>query len=258
MAETSSSEISVRWMWKSNADPWSTTELEEWRSYSDIEISVIEEAHKGKEPSVILNDYHINFYKSVQISNNNQNNQRPIKRVVAKEGEELSSLCQQRFQTNPIHPSAPFRTSSWFFTDEVEKYFNIDKLYNEWGFLVVLEMMVQEAAKGLLVEGIHAGCQQQAESMVIELLQVKKGTPKEVTACCARLYCRESFLFKKLNECMRLIGDEGYEQMWKEKARTLGPFAWLLEQLPNPYTDQNMTVYRSATLSDDSIEQFRH
>jgi hypothetical protein len=139
----------------------------------------------------------------------------------------------------------------------VEEHFNIDKLCNVFGLSVVLEMMVPEAANGLIVEGILACRQERGESMARELLNVRKGTLQEITACCARLYCKDSFLYHKLNECMRLMGDEEYEQLWKQKARTLGPFAWLLELLPNPYTDQNMTVYRNAALSDDLIEQFR-
>ena len=256
MTETPSSKISIQWMWKSNSHPWSLAEPAEWSSYSDIEKSIIEQAYQNNQPEVVLDDYQINFKQSVQISNNNQNSQMPVKRIATKKRGGLHRLREQRFMPSPLHPSAPFQDSRLSFSDEVEKYFKVDELYNEFGSSVTLQMMVEKAVTGLIVEGKQVGKQKEAEWMAAQLLEVEKGTHKEVTECCARLYCMDSFLYRRLNECMRLIGDEAYEQLWKQKVRTLGPYAWLLESLENPFTDQKTTVYRSADLSDELIETF--
>ena len=53
-----------------------------WTNYSDIETAIIEEAFVNKEEKVILDDYHILFKQSVQISNQNWYYQRSVKRVI--------------------------------------------------------------------------------------------------------------------------------------------------------------------------------
>ena len=43
-----SSRNRVEWMWKSNADPWTSSQKEEWRTYSDVETAIIEQAYQAK------------------------------------------------------------------------------------------------------------------------------------------------------------------------------------------------------------------
>ncbi|UJR17963.1 hypothetical protein I4U23_004862 [Adineta vaga] len=89
--------------------------------------------------------------------------------------------------------------------------------------------------------------------------QGKQGTSQEVWQCCTRLYCMESFLYKKINEYMRLVGDEEYENLWKNKLPIFGPFAFLLLwREVEPYSSNSKkTVYRGAYLSDDLIAYYR-
>lgn len=101
----------IEWMWKSNANPWSHSEPEEWCSYSDIEIAIIEEAYNKKESEVFLDDYYIDFKHSVQISNNNFNNQRPVKRMT-KCNQEESNLRNERFMPHAVIPAASFNAGN--------------------------------------------------------------------------------------------------------------------------------------------------
>jgi hypothetical protein len=117
--------------------------------------------------------------------------------------------------------------------------------------------MVQKAAEGLIIEGKKLGKQRQGEWMAERLLKHKESTLKEIEECCIRLYCRESFLFTKLNEFMRLTADAQYEQIWKSKLPTFGPLALLLWNLNMHFGGKKMTVYRGTNLSDDLIDQFR-
>jgi hypothetical protein len=69
----------------------------------------------------------------------------------------------------------------------------------------------------------------------------------------------ESFLYKKLNETMRLIGSKEHEQEWRNNIPTLGPFCLLLWDNPfgNKATKRGTIFYRGANLSDQLISIFK-
>jgi hypothetical protein len=102
------------------------------------------------------------------------------------------------------------------------------------------------------------GKQKEAECMTEQLLKVKDGTSEEIWQCCAHLYTMESFLYKKMNEYMRLVGDKQHEQLWKSKVLTFGPFAHLLGAFMTSKKYTKMTVYCGANLSDDLIDKYRN
>jgi hypothetical protein len=117
-------------------------------------------------------------------------------------------------------------------------------------------MLVNSACEGLLIEGKQAGRLRQAERMVQELIMVKNGTEREIAETCARLYTRDSFLYRKLNECMRLQYDGIHENLWKSKVCTLGPFAYLFRDLSTlTMKSKKSTVYRGMDLCEDLIKQ---
>ncbi|CAF5103233.1 unnamed protein product, partial [Rotaria sp. Silwood1] len=90
MAAAASSTISknslksVEWMWQSNPNPWSKSEPAEWRHYSDVENLIMERAYSNGEAKAVLDDYYIDFKKNRQISNIDNNKQRPVKREERK------------------------------------------------------------------------------------------------------------------------------------------------------------------------------
>jgi hypothetical protein len=120
-------------------------------------------------------------------------------------------------------------------------------------------MLIEKAAEGFIDEGKDVGKQKEGEWLARQLLKVKRGTPQEVWECCARLYCKESFLYKKMNEYMRLVGEKEHEDIWKNKISTFGPFAFLLlwRDVGTYSRDTKKIVYRGANLSDDLIAQYR-
>ncbi|UJR19958.1 hypothetical protein I4U23_023090 [Adineta vaga] len=71
----------VEWMWQSNPNPYSTTEPEEWSTYSEEPSGIIEEAYQNGDHYAYLEDYTIDLEERYQISNKNRTRRRPIKRV---------------------------------------------------------------------------------------------------------------------------------------------------------------------------------
>ncbi len=248
----------IEWLWKSNKDPWSSTEPEEWSNFSDVESAIIEDAFQKKLSDVLIDNYHIDLKRSLQISNNNENHQRPIKRVDKTMSTTGIRLREARFMPNPINPSTPFtaQTNLLMFVNEFFKHYDImndSSLENPNN----RRMVVEKAAEGVIIEGKLVGNQKEAEWIAEQLLKVKDGTSEEIWQCCAHLYTMESFLYKKMNEYMRLAGDKQHEALWKSKVVTFGPFAHLLG-LVGPRDYKKMTVYRGANLSDDLIDKYRN
>jgi hypothetical protein len=119
----------------------------------------------------------------------------------------------------------------------------------------IVPMIVENAALGIIEEGKKIGKQRVAEWMAEQLMRQKEQGMKEVWKCCACLYSMDSFLHKKLNEIMRLIGSEEHEKVWRSKIRTFGPFALLLYDNPfnsMPKTEKEL-IYRGALLSDAQV-----
>ncbi|CAF1298176.1 unnamed protein product [Adineta steineri] len=261
MAQASTAGLFVRWLWNSSDHPFSSNHFEDsWRRYSDVETAVIEEAYQMKRAEAMLDKYHIDFEHSVQISNNNLKKQRPVKRIT--DGHVESSPRVERFTSKSIVPAAPFIISTYgmggtFFL-EVMDYCEVP--HNSFPFdnSSVRRKIVEKAAEGLVIEGKKAGQQKVAEWFAGQLLKEKTGSKTEIWTCCARLYSMQSFLYKKLNEVMRLIGDPKYENVWRKKVSTFGPFALLFWKLREPEVHREMTVYRGANLSNDLIKQYKN
>ncbi|CAF1488935.1 unnamed protein product [Rotaria sp. Silwood1] len=192
----------IAWMWKANIDPWSSTEPDEWKNYSDIENMIIEEAFMAEKDIAILDDYHIIFSNNVQINNNNTNNQRPVQRIVMGERGE-QRLREARFMPNPIKLNASFRknhvfTSTLEFVRATrEKFqFQCENLEDE------LPTIVEYVALGLIIEGKLVDKKCEAEWMAEQLRKMSRNSKEVIEKCCARLYTMESFLYQKLNEAM--------------------------------------------------------
>lgn len=78
--------IYVEWMWQSNLHPFSSTEPEEWTSYSEKDCEMIEEAYRNDESSASLPNYTIDFKKRLQILNKDPTKRRPVKREEHNKG----------------------------------------------------------------------------------------------------------------------------------------------------------------------------
>ena len=258
---TTNASSRIEWMWNANADPFSTSESAEWRHYSDVENMIIEKAFSAGEPHALLDDYHIDFQLSLQISNTDINKQRQVERTVRDKNEKR--LRMERFLPNPIAPDRPFGDQYGFispFIKEVVKYLNLTKEQLPSKDETMVLMIVEKAALGIIEEGKKMGKQREAECMANLLSEKKNKGTKEVWKYCAHLYTLNSFLHKKLNEIMRLIGSEQHEEVWRDKVRTLGPFALLLwDNLSKSEMIEPKTIlYRGAQLPDDLIALFKN
>jgi hypothetical protein len=254
----------IQWMWKSNVNPFSLTEPDEWNTYSDVETRMIEEAFQKKQTEALLDGYHINFKQLVQISNNNMEKQRLVKRVVNEHAE--TRLREERFMPSSFLPSSPFGDGDLYlsaFVRATVKHFKVSTYIDEnlpFNHDLVRQMMVEKAAEGLILEGKKAGKQKEGEWMARQLLCAKNKTQEVIWKRCAQLYCMESFLYKKMNEVMRLVGEKEHEALWKSKVPTFGPFAFLLSILKKNREElgKSIIVYRGANLSDDHIDKYKN
>ena len=252
--------LRVQWMWKLGADPFSKSTPDEWGFYSDVENMIIEKAFTAGKSHAVLDDYRIDFKHNVQISSSDDNKQRPIKRMEC--GRNEKRLREERFMPNPVAPDRPFSGLYGFippFIKEVVKDLDLTREQLPSKDEKVVPMIVEKAALGIIEEGKLIGKQREAGEIVQQLRKRKKTGMKEVWRCCAYLYSLESFLYKKLNEVMRLIGSADHEQVWRSKVRTLGPFSLLLWDNPfdSKIAEPGTILYRGAKLSDHFIASFR-
>ena len=251
----------IQWMWKSSANPFSNSHPVEWKLYSDVENMIIEEAFQTGQKHAILDGYTIDFKKRIQIRNTDGNKQRPIRRMVCNRDDQ--HLREERFTFTPVDPKRPFGgLYGWIspFIKEVVKYLNITNEQLPSIDKTNVPTIVERAALGIIEEGKKIGKQREAEQMATMLRKKKYAEFKEIWVCCAHLYSMESFLYKKLNETMRLIGTEEHEQDWRDKVRTLGPFCLLLWDNPSNCKTFNggMILYRGAKLSEEQISSFEN
>jgi hypothetical protein len=239
-----------QWLWKSNPDPWQSNIEEEWKTYTDVEMSIIEDAYQQNLTYVELDNYTIDLKRLLQINKMDTNKQRPIKRI---SDVNLQCLREERF-TLPSHNSLNAITRS--FRDE-GRYMS-PKFIEEWISRnpdISISDRIEKAAQGILDEGRLLGKVAESKWLAKQLLDVKEQSWDEIALRCLYLYTRETFLYKLLNKALR---EEDLS-----KVDTLGPFCDFLwnslssEYLKSKYSYKG-TVYRGAALEFDEIEDYKH
>ena len=118
-------------------------------------------------------------------------------------------------------------------------------------------MIVDKACAGIIEEGKILARWCEAQKLAEQLMNEKNKGMKQVWICCAKLYSMECFLYRKLNEIMRLIGNDDHEQLWRSKVRTLGPYCLLLWD--NPFQTKlttQKTLYRGVKLTSEQIATY--
>lgn len=255
----SPSRTRIEWIWKLSMDSGSSGTKEEWCAFSDVESMIIEEAFQRKLAKVSIDDYQIDLKKLVQISTRDENQQNPIKQNSKDILRTNERLREARFMPNPMNPRAPFIAADRLlgFVGEILQYFKLSSDSN-LREPANRRLFVEKAAEGFIIEGKLVGKPKEAEWMARQLLKVKEAPDEVLWQCCVHLYTMESFLYKKMNEYMRLGGDEQQKELWRSKIPTFGPFAYLLSALTVDRNYKKITVYRGANLTDDVIEQYRH
>lgn len=242
----------VKWMWQSDSNAWN--------QYSDVENRIIEEAYIDNQVHVSLDDCDVNLKEKSHISNGSVNESRPIRRVIWERND--IHVRKERYISDPVAPKRSYgRQYGWIspFIQEVRRELNLGLEQSPSENETVIPMIVEKACRGIIEEGRESGREREAEWMAKELFKYKHKEKKEIWICCARLYTMETFLYKKLNETMRLIGDQGHEQLWHSKVPTLGPFALLLWNDPlnkKPKVRKEL-LYRGVNLSEAEIAMYK-
>ena len=244
----------VEWMRDANVEPVA------WHPYSDIENLIIEEAFVAEQTQAMLDGYHIDFQRSIQISNCDASEERPVKRMVRDRNE--LHLREDRFTTNPIAPDPPFGVQYGFvspFIREVLKQLDLTRDRLPSKDKTTVAMVLDKAVLGIIEEGGKQGRQCEAEYIGDLLRTNRRKGIKTIWKCCAHLYSLDSFLHKTLNDTMRLIGSPEHEEIWRCKIPTLGPFCLLLWDNPHNKTmiRPGTILYRGMKLSDDIITSFK-
>lgn len=250
----------VQWMWNASVNPFSNSDQTNWCPYSDVENIIIEAALASNTGHAMLDDYHIDIVNNRQISNHDDKEQRPIKRMVCDRNDKR--LREARFISNPVAPDRPEDDLYGFiplFIKEVVKDLNLTREQLPSKNETVVPMIVEKAALGIFEEGKQIGKQREAHEIAKWLMKKKTGGMEEVWKCCAYLYSLESFLYKILNQIMQLIGSKDQEEAWRSKVSTLGPFCLLLWDNPfdRKMATQGKILYRGAQLSDNFINAFK-
>jgi len=253
MASTESrNRTRIQWMWYSQSN--------QWNSYSDVQNLLIEEAFQNEANEILLDNCRLDLKQNLQIDNNNEYNQYPIKRIVYNKDD--CRVRPERFLYVPIDPQRPFAGMyGWIspFIVQVAKYLNIkpDQLPSK--DRRTIDFIVRKAADGIIEEGKTVGEEWESKRLSEMLLKQINKEMKDVWECCARLYSLDSFLYRTLNSTMRLIGNKDCGDVWRSKVSTLGPFCLLLWDCPLNYNSvQSGTIlYRGATLDQQLIDSFR-
>ncbi|CAF1001047.1 unnamed protein product [Rotaria sordida] len=230
------------WHWNSNLNPWCPKQEPQWTKYSDIENEIIEKAYQNHQNYVELDLYWIDLEHKVQKKKSNYNKQRPIKRILI---ENENNLREERFFIPP-KLSKTFSSYSIHHSDFI----------NEWikrNFHIIhdIKKIVQNAIDGIIHEGHLLEQDNEAKWLGNKLIQFENSTQEEINECCVHLYTRESFLYKLLNKTLR--EDD------ISKVDTLGPFAYLLYESSSNLKKHlyQGVVYRGAKLESDMIDDYK-
>lgn len=250
----------VRWMWNASPEPFSKSQPAEWRRFTDVETMIIEEAFQTGKNQAILDDCRIDLKKLIQISNNDTNRQRPVKRMIPNRDE--IQIRVDRFLVNPIETDRSDGGQYGFispFIRETVRYLKLirDGLPSQDPSIVT--MVVDKAVQGIIDEGRKVGKQNEGKILGRCLSEKRQAGIQHVWKCCVYLYSLESFLFQIIHETLRFIGNEEHEQLWKDRVKTLGPFCLLLWD--NPFDSKPIQsgtqVYRGAEMSEELITKLK-
>ncbi|CAF3371157.1 unnamed protein product [Rotaria socialis] len=252
----------IQWTWQSNRNSLDRSKSGSWNYYSDVENLMIEEAFQAAQLQIVFDNYYIDFKLNIQVMKTDVTKKNPVKRIVS-EGEYTASR-QSHYTCDAISHEHSFGGQyGWIppFIKEARKCLKLQKNQLPSRDSSVVSTIVEKAAMGIIEEGKIVGQLNLARWMAKQLIEKKNKDAKEVWKCCAYLYSLESFLYKTLNETMRLVGINQHEEMWRSKVRTLGPFCLLLWDDPitkKATTEaEKITVYRGAKLTPTQIDSYR-
>ena len=225
-ASLNGSSSQAEWMWNASADPFSDKVPPQWRSYSRTDSAIIEQAFAAGKTSTMLDDYHIDLEKSLQISKHDHNKQRPIKRVSCEKHQESSK--GDRFSMDLISPPSTAYNGQYgwvpIFIKAAAKDLKLSRQQLPSKDKTSISKIVDRPALGIIEESkmLDQKAITDGKEFAEKLREKKNGSMQEVWDYCAYLYTTESFLHKLLNETMRRIWRPGEEDSWQKKSEHIG------------------------------------
>ena len=237
---------------RSSRNPRSRSEKITSSYCSDRENVAIEKACQGNRIThrVQLNDRHNDFETKVPVSNTDNSNQiliSPKERGIHS-GDFLFSLRPFTDEYGWIPP----------FLMETTRHLKLKLHQVPSKNPQLIPELVEKAADGIVEEGKYLHKEHEAKRLAELLRKTKKEGIENVWECCVYLYTSDSFLYKTLNETMRLVGDEEHKETWQSKVHTLGPFCLLLWDDPvNTKLTFGKTLYRGTDLTTEQIAYFK-
>ncbi|CAF1014588.1 unnamed protein product [Didymodactylos carnosus] len=277
-------------MWKSNPNPYSDTEPEQWAQYSKAECDILEKAYQQQQKQVEFDSYIVDMENKLQIKKSDKTRQRPIKRIEVDSDVNLVEKPVWMWKSNP-NPYLMAEPEQWTNYSEVEcevleeAYQQKQKLVELDDYIVDIEngfhakksdaskqrpirrILVDPTARHLREERfsisqkpIKSDSDQQHFCFIIAewLLKNKKDKddhPKWVEQA-AKGICQEglkTFLYKLINKALR--------EEDKSKVDTLGAFCYYISLMN--YTQEfgpsfhSSTVYSGMTLSREEISDYK-
>lgn len=114
---SSSNKSKIVWFWQQNSSLSDGRESNEWECFSDFQSEFLEEAYQRNDVEVQLDDYIVDFKRSVQFKKSDPNKESIVKR---EEAISNNYLRKERF-SHPENISKPFiindRSCSEFITE---------------------------------------------------------------------------------------------------------------------------------------------
>jgi hypothetical protein len=235
----------IIWSWKSNLNPWSLKEPDEWIPFSSKINNQIEQAYLTHQTEIILDEnYKIDLNKYLQINLIDQNKQRPVRRCSDTESI-ISCYRRERFNfVQPIQSSITDDTpyyGSVFITDWLI-------MFTKATLKIKFSRLTDALIDGILIEGEKLGYLIEAQRLTNEIRLIKKKNIENLQQCCARLYTKPCFLFKIVNETLR---DNN-----RTKLKTLGPFCYLLYNYIGIRHNKYLSIRKQIKQFIKSSEQF--
>ncbi|CAF0949935.1 unnamed protein product [Adineta ricciae] len=249
------------WMYVSKRQDNLKSSHDEWKSYSEVSIHILEEALAAGESKVKLDAGLVDLQQLIQYSHDDTDKKVAIKRLKRDDNEKR--LRKNRFISNPsfVRNMNQYIGVYWvLFMTEVRKFLRLkDNDFPSQNQTIILEI-VDKAISGIMEEGANMGKQCEAEWIGRQLTKTRGRGMADVWECCAKLYAKESFLYENVHQAMDFVGQPDHEMVWFSKIRTLGPFCLLLWD--NPLRDKvikiNTKIYRGVDLSAAELDSYKN
>ncbi|CAF4876698.1 unnamed protein product [Rotaria sp. Silwood1] len=215
-----------------------------WLPFGDIEKEIIEKAFMNHEQQVQLDRCLVNLEENVRINKEDSSFRMPIKRCVGLSSDYIG-LRPERFY---IPQKLVKSFSDWKSNDR--------RFINEWQRQnrgLSMNELLEQAADGIIKEGIQLCEPIEAKWIADELLLLKNKSNEEIEKRVVSIYTRESFLYRLVNATLR--------ENDLSKLYNLGAFCWLLFHCDCSSTFLSLgyagKLYRGAQLDKDTIESYR-